>query len=265
MVSRISELRVSSSRIALSRTNAHGFDLRFAPDIPLKGQRLSLALKADTAAKTAATAPATGPAPAAPAAAPAAPSAGKDSAAGAVTKAALPQPIPVAAFSLADAAKLGSLKFRQLPSAYGSRLVIRGLSAPTEYSRITPASPEFTVDSLQEGFYAVDYFRDSNGDGIWHPGSLTPWAIQEPYVQWADSVEVKAGGVSRGDGDRRANPATNTAPDSALDPAGSAIPPTPAPTAGTPGASVPAGAPGSPAAPAPVSTVERKLSWPPDR
>jgi uncharacterized protein (DUF2141 family) len=263
----IVKLDTAPAAWTLTRTNAHGFDLGFAPGIPLKGQRLSIALKPDTSAKTASAAPATGAAPSAPATAPAtAPAApataptsaagGKDSAAGAGGKAAL-QPVPVAAFSLADAAKLGSLKFRQLPSAYGSRLVIRGLTAPTEYSRITPASPEFTVDSLQEGFYAVDYFRDSNGDGVWHPGSLAPWAVQEPYVQWADSVEVKAGGVSRGDGDRKAKPAP--------DPAGSAIPATPAPTAGTPGAQLPAGNSGSPAAPAQVSTTERKLSWPPDR
>ncbi|MEO6098033.1 MAG: hypothetical protein ABIW76_21165 [Fibrobacteria bacterium] len=113
------------------------------------------------------------------------------------------------------------------------------------------------MDSLPEGFYAVDYFRDSNGDGVWHPGSLAPWAVQEPYVQWADSVEVKAGGVSRGDGDRQ--------PIRASGPAGSAIPNTPGPTAGSHGAAVPAEKPGSQAAPAQVSATERRLSWPPDR
>ncbi|MEO6096645.1 MAG: Ig-like domain-containing protein [Fibrobacteria bacterium] len=245
----IVKLDTTPVAFTLARQSAHGFDLGFAPGIPLKGQRLSVALKADTSSKAAA--------PASPAGAPKASSSGKDSAAGPAAKPAAAQSLPVAAFSLADAAKLGSLKFRQLPSAFGSRLVIRGLTSPMEYSRITPTSPEFTVDSLPEGFYAVDYFRDSNGDGVWHPGSLAPWAVQEPYVQWADSVEVKAGGVSRGDGDRRPNPASG--------PAGSAIPSTPGPSAGSPGAAVPAEKPGSQAAPAQVSATERRLSWPPDR
>jgi hypothetical protein len=103
---------------------------------------------------------------------------------------------------LADAAKLGSLRFKQDRSAYGSRLVVRSLRAPFEVSRVTPAADTFAVDSLPEGLYAIDYFRDANGDGLWEAGSLAPWAIEEPYVQWADSVEVKAGTSGPGDGPR---------------------------------------------------------------
>ena len=98
-----------------------------------------------------------------------------------------------------------------------------------EAQRTTPAADDVTVDSLPEGLYAVDYFRDTNGDGVWHPGSLSPWAIQEPYVQWADSVEVKAGSVNRGDGKR---PGTGSTRGSA-----------PSDTAAAP--------------------AERKLAWPP--
>jgi hypothetical protein len=94
------------------------------------------------------------------------------------------------------------LKFKQDRSAYGSRLVIRALGSAAEFTRVTPAADEVAIDSLPEGLYAVDYFRDANGDGLWHPGSLAPWAVQEPYVQWADSAEVKAGAAGRGDGKR---------------------------------------------------------------
>ncbi len=107
-----------------------------------------------------------------------------------------PQPITVASFSIADATKLGSLKFQQQPNAYGSKLILRSLSSPAEFSRPTPPSQEFVWDSLPEGWYAVDYFRDANGDGIWNPGSVSPWSVQEPYVMWADSIEVKPGGMS---------------------------------------------------------------------
>jgi hypothetical protein len=228
---------------SLARLSHHEFAFNVSVNAPLKGQRLSIGLKPDAAALAAAKASADS----AKAAAPATPA--KDTAR-AKAAAAGPQPIPVAAFTLADAAKLGSLKFSQDPSAYGSRLVLRGMASAAEYSRITPASPEFTVDSLPEGFYAVDYFRDTNGDGVWHPGSLAPWAVQEPYVQWADSVEVKAGGVSRGDGDRMRKAAS--------EPAGTANPAVPGTPAGTT-------APGAAPVNAPPSAAERKLSWPPGR
>jgi hypothetical protein len=193
---------------SLARVSHHEFSLQFAVAAPLKGQRLALALKPDSAAPAGSGAPAPGAAPKpAQSALPGQPAA-KDTAA----KPAPPQPVPVAAFTLADASKLGSLKFKQDKSAYGSRLVIRGIGTPWEFTRVTPASEEVMMDSLPEGLYAVDYFRDTNGDGVWHPGSLAPWAIEEPYVQWADSVEVKGGGVNRGDGKRpgaagAANPA----------------------------------------------------------
>lgn len=197
---------------SLARLSHHEFSLQVAMAAALKGQKLSLAWKGlDNA--------------------PAKPAAGKDSSAPAGKIAAPPQPPPtqpIITFTLADAAKLGSVKFRQAASAFGSRLVLRSTASAWEYSRVTPAKEEVTIDSVPEGNYTVDYFRDSNGDGLWHPGSLAPWAVQEPYFQFADSVDVKAGGVNRGDGNKKrpTNPALPGAVDS-------------------------------------VSTVERRLSWPP--
>ncbi|GEM_PF-1949497 len=267
----------------LARLSPHEFALNVSVGVAagagpsaLKGQRLSIGLKPDSAAlaksaimdtalaKSGAQAQAIPPskAPPAPASpAPAAPVApvspmAKDTAR---ARPSLPQPIPIASFTLADAAKLGSLKFAQLPSAYGSRLVLRSMSSPFEFSRVTPSAAEFTVDSLPEGYYAVDYFRDLNGDGIWNPGSLAPWAVQEPYVQWTDSVLVKAAGVNRGDGNRPAK--ASSVSHGSPNPAGPGTPSGASATlpAGTPGATVPSGTPAIP----PPSTLERKLCWPP--
>jgi hypothetical protein len=226
----------------LDRVSHHEFSLKF-PAIPLKGQRLLFSLKTDSAATASAGT--------------AAPGARPDSASAKATAGSSPAApagaAPVASFTLADAAKLGSLKFKQDRSAYGSRLVIRALGSPAEYSRITPAADDITVDSLPEGMYAVDYFRDTNGDGLWHPGSLAPWAVQEPYVQWADSAEVKAGAAGRGDGkppgSRRAAPADSSMTEAATQ-AGT--------QAGTQGA-----APAVIGAAQGAGIPERKLAWPP--
>jgi hypothetical protein len=115
-------------------------------------------------------------------------------------KPALPIPVAFANFTLADSTKLGTLKFQQQSSAFGSHLVLRSLSSPSEFSHLSSNSGEFLWDSLPEGWYALDYFRDANGDGIWNPGSLAPWNVQEPYVMWMDSIEVKPGGISSGSG-----------------------------------------------------------------
>jgi Big-like domain-containing protein len=227
----------------LARLSHHEFALNLPPNIPLKGQRLAIGLKPDTTALKAQAAP---PARATPQTLPQPPQSPPPSPA-----AALPPvpPVSVAAFILADTAKMGSLRFWQAPSAFGSRLVIRAVASPLEFSRVTPAKEEFVVDSLPQGFYAVDYFRDTNGDAVWHPGSLAPWAVQEPYVQWADSVEVKAREVSRGDGAR----GLKTPPEEPL----TGIP---APSGAPAGTVVPGVAtPGEAAAP----SIERKLSWPP--
>src|SRR5690606_1913978 len=169
---------------SIVRQSHHEFRLDIALAGPLKGQRLSLALKAeDTTALSAA---------------PAAPAAPVRDSSGAPNPAALP--VAVADFTLADAAKLGSLTLRQEPSAYGSRLVVRGVGSPLEFSQTTPAAEEVKVDSLPAGIYSVDYFRDANGDGLWNPGSLSPWSVQEPYVHWADSLTVKPPGGSVGTG-----------------------------------------------------------------
>ena len=257
------------ARWSLARISHHEFSLQFAVTGPLKGQRLSLALKAsDTAAaRPAGGAPAIGGTPGSPPSpspaptktpAPPTPGSPKDSLT-IPSKPSVPQTVPVAAFTLADSSKLGSLVFRQDASAYGSRLVIRGAGFPWEFSRITPASPEFTVDSLPEGLYSVDYFRDTNGDAIWHPGSLAPWAVQEPYAQWADSVEVKPGAVNRGDGNRPAG--TDKAAESAGTPGAAGTPAPGTPDPGITGSGAPNSALGVPAKEA--SSTDRKLSWPP--
>ena len=185
----------------LSRTSHHEFWLQFTWNLPLKGQRLVLGLLPDSvtaiAAKPSAPAAPVPPPSAKPAAA------AKDSV---PAKPAAPQPAIFANYTVADAAKFGSVKFRQDRSAFGSRLVLRAIGAPWEFSRVTPSAEEVVVDSLPDGLYAVDYFRDMNGDGVWQSGSLSPWALQEPYVHWADSVDVKAGGVNRGDGSRPGAP-----------------------------------------------------------
>ncbi|MDB5051664.1 MAG: hypothetical protein JWO30_4735, partial [Fibrobacteres bacterium] len=186
---------------SLARVSHHEFSLQVTLTVPLKGQKLSLAWKAaDTATAN----------PKVPGAAAVA----KDSLGR--TKTTAPQTIPIVTFTLADAAKLGSVKFKQAPSAYGSRLVVRSQPSAWEYSRVTPAAAEVTVDSLPEGNYAVEYFRDSNGDGIWNPGSLAPWAVQEPYALFADSVDVKAGGVNRGDLNKKASSPSGTADSSGV-------------------------------------------------
>lgn len=255
----------------LARLSHREFALNLPPNTPLKGQRLSIGLKPDsTASNASASAPAQAspqippqlpPEAKSPQAPSQTPSAAKDTAK-AKAKPAAPQPIPVAAFTLADTAKLGSLRFRQAPSAFGSRLVIRAVASILEFSRVTPAIGEFIVDSLPEGFYAVDYFRDTNGDAVWHPGSLAPWAIQEPYVQWADSVEVKARQVSRGDGAGRTKTASEAAETGIPASQGGAGAP-----AGAPAATVPAHGTAIPGAgtvgEASASPNERKLSWPP--
>ncbi len=153
----------------LLRANHHEFAIQM-PSIKLAGQRLQFSLlpyRADTGNYRADT--------------------GKAS-----------PPVPFASYTLMDATKLGSLKFTTEPSAFGSRMVLRSLSSPAEFSRLVPSVQEFVWDSLPEGWYALDYFRDANGDGIWNPGSLTPWSVQEPYVMWTDSLEVKPKSVGDG-------------------------------------------------------------------
>lgn len=156
------------------RINHHEFAIQF-PQIALKAQRLSISLKSDTSKIVA-----------------------KDSSKHDSTKTPINTALPMGVFTLADSSHLGSLKFKQDASAYGSRIVLRSLFSPQEYSRTTPLAEEFSVDSLPEGFYAVDYFRDANGDGLWNPGSLMPWNVQEPYVQLQDSVEVKSSTIGTG-------------------------------------------------------------------
>lgn len=230
----------------LTRLNHHEFTLSFPEPIPLKGQRLGIGWKPapDTAAGKVPAAPSAVPKDSAHSATPGASSVPGDSAKTAAkpgerprTAATAPQPVPIAAFSLADASELGGVKLSQDPSAYGSRLVIRATASGREYSRVTPATPEFVVDSLPKGNYSVEYFRDSNGDGLWNPGSLSPWAIQEPYVLFADSVDVQPGAVNRGDVNKRGASAGTAA----------------------------AGLPPDSSSTAPASIAERKLSWPPVR
>src|SRR5690606_36139889 len=96
---------------SIVRQSHHEFRLGIAFAAPLMGQRLSFALKPeDTTALSAAPA------------APAVPVPPETDSSGTPNPAA--QPVAVADFTLADAAKLGSLTLLQDPSAYGSRLVV---------------------------------------------------------------------------------------------------------------------------------------------
>ncbi len=174
----------------LNRSNPHVLSMQFST-IPLKGQRLQFSLKSIDSLKT-------GPkvsevkksldsAKANPVK--------KDSVNSAnpsPTPIALPSSIILATFTLADQTHLGSLPFSQHPSAFGSTLVLYNLTSPTEFSRRTPPQENFIWDSLPEGNYSADYFRDANGDGIWNPGSLSPWTVEEPMVHLSDSLEVKS-------------------------------------------------------------------------
>ena len=194
--------------VTLARANHHEFSLAM-PSLPLKGQRLQFSLKPSLTEKLADLA--------------------QDSSRAKLkvstdTLKSTPKaplgPISVGSFSLVDAARLGALKFQQKTSAFGSRLVLRSLSSPAEFSRPTPPSEEFVWDSLPEGWYAADFFRDANGDGIWNPGSLSPWTVQEPYVIWSDSVEVKPGGISPAFRDRSATPGGTGKPTTGVPPSG---------------------------------------------
>jgi hypothetical protein len=70
--------------------------------------------------------------------------------------------------------------------------------AGLEFIRTTPATDEFTVDSLPSGAYSVEYFRDADADSIWSAGSLRPWTPQDPFVHFADSVAVNPGEAGPG-------------------------------------------------------------------
>ena len=54
------------------------------------------------------------------------------------------------------------------------------------------------MDSLPEGRYALEWFKDVNGDGIWNPGDLSPWLPQEPFARRADTLTVLPGAVNDG-------------------------------------------------------------------
>ncbi len=76
--------------------------------------------------------------------------------------------------------------------------MLRAHFAPLEFTRPVPAREGFTVDSLPPGRYAVGYFRDVDGDSLWSPGRAVPWTPQEPFVHYADTVEVRPGAAGPG-------------------------------------------------------------------
>lgn len=156
----------------LARTGPHTLAFKLGA-IPLKGQDLHIGYKAPKA-----------PAPPAP---------GKADSAGAKA----PTP-PRQTFVVCDSSRLGSLEFRQDPTARGSLLVLRTIPPGLEFVRYTPDRETFVVDSLPGGMYSVDYFRDTDRDTLWNPGRVKPWTAQEEFARLADSVEVKPGGVSAG-------------------------------------------------------------------
>jgi hypothetical protein len=192
----------------LTRTGPHGLAFRLGP-VPLKGQSLHIghkapkpptlpgkadslagkpgtpAVKTDTGTGVPAPGPATPPG--------AAPADGPGGNPGGT-----PPPPPRQTFTVCDSSRLGSLEFRQDPTARGALLVLRSLVPGLEFARYTPDRESFTVDSLPAGWYSVDYFRDADRDTLWNPGRIKPWTPQEEFARFADSVEVKPGGVSAG-------------------------------------------------------------------
>lgn len=174
----------------LSRINHHEFSLKPGP-VALRGQRLQIGFKTPKAPGDTAR---TLPGPPRPGIAPDTAKPGRILP-GAPPPQAAPS-APVASFIVADSAKLGALQFLQDVTARGARLVLRSLAAPTERSLVTPLKDDFIVDSLPEGWYSAELFRDADGDGLWNPGKLRPWTPQESFVHFADSLEVKPGGVS---------------------------------------------------------------------
>lgn len=172
------------------RVSHHEIDLRLAP-FALKGQALHIGYRPPRVAAAPAPLPGAPAAPVGPAPKPPAPAAPDST-----------RPVPPAGprttLRVADSAELGSLQFRQDPSAHGSVLVLRSLDGSIEAVRVTPAREEFTVDSLPKGPYSAAYFRDMDRDTLWTPGRFRPWTPQEDFVPFADSVEVRPGGVSPG-------------------------------------------------------------------
>ena len=200
---------------SLERVSHHEFRIRFTGGVPLRGQTLTVGPRAPRPDSAKPPAGATGPAapnnPASTAnpASPANPAASGGQAAPAtpgVPRAPGAPSLPRVSLTLADSAKLGSLRFLQDASAHGAVLVLRSLGSGMEVSRITPGQEEFTVDSLPEGWYAAAYFRDADRDTLWNPGRLRPWTPQEEFVLLSDSIQVKPGGAGGPAGARLAFP-----------------------------------------------------------
>lgn len=175
----------------LSRISHHEFSLKLGP-VALRGQRLQIGFRIPKAPGDTAKAL---PGPPRPGTPPDTARPGGKTLPGAAPFQAAPS-APVAAFMVADSARLGALQFLQDATARGARLVLRSLAAPAERSLVTPLKDDFIVDSLPEGWYSAEVFRDTDGDGLWNPGTLRPWTPQETFVHFADSIEVKPGGVS---------------------------------------------------------------------
>lgn len=173
----------------ISRVSHHEFSLKLGP-LSLRGQALHIGYKGPKPTGAAAGAPPGPESPASPD----------------PSKVPASPPGPKATFFLADSAKLGSLLFHQDASAQGSLLVLRNHGEVLEYTIATPARDEFGVDSLPAGKYSVEYFRDEDRDSIWSPGRIRPWTPQETFVHYADSVEVRPGGVSAVGGASGAGP-----------------------------------------------------------
>jgi uncharacterized protein (DUF2141 family) len=69
-------------------------------------------------------------------------------------------------------------------------IVVRAVSGGATYRKIIRSGPwEFTT--LPEGEYEVSAFRDSDGNGAYDYGSLTPFRFAEAYAIWHGTVRVR--------------------------------------------------------------------------
>lgn len=67
------------------------------------------------------------------------------------------------------------------------------------YSAFADADGHYTLADLLPGAYAFFAFVDENGNGVYDPGQLQPFERAEPYVVYAEELDLNAGQFERVD------------------------------------------------------------------
>ena len=57
---------------------------------------------------------------------------------------------------------------------------------------VAPGDSAYTVTDLPPGRYRIWGFVDTDGDGIWDPGTAVPFVPAEPVTLEPDTVEVRS-------------------------------------------------------------------------